>query len=89
MLLWEKWWIKQWFSVLQWNLLYALLNIPKSKKFFPYRKNANYLEEHDMEWHGDYVRQNRDLKLIGINKILVSQFECDLFTRHSCKEFIQ
>jgi Uri superfamily endonuclease len=42
-------------------------------------KNANYLEEHDMEWHGDYVRQPGP-KIIGINKILVSQFECDLFT---------
>jgi murein L,D-transpeptidase YcbB/YkuD len=33
-----------------------------------------------MEWHGDYVRQKPGPKNIGINKILVSQFECDLFT---------
>jgi murein L,D-transpeptidase YcbB/YkuD len=33
-----------------------------------------------MEWHGDYVRQKPGPKIIGINKILVSQFECDLFT---------
>jgi hypothetical protein len=52
-----------------------------------YRKNANYLEEHDMEWHGDYVRQKPGPKIIGINKILVSQFECDLFTH--TQEFIQ
>jgi murein L,D-transpeptidase YcbB/YkuD len=32
---------------------------PKSildKEILPI-ENANYLEEHDMEWHGDYVRQ--------------------------------
>jgi murein L,D-transpeptidase YcbB/YkuD len=34
-------------------------NIPKSilnKEILPGIENANYLEEHDMEWHGDYVR---------------------------------
>jgi murein L,D-transpeptidase YcbB/YkuD len=47
-------------------------NIPKSildKEILPGIENANYLEEHDMEWHGDYVRQNRDLKL-GLIKFL-------------------
>jgi murein L,D-transpeptidase YcbB/YkuD len=53
-----------------------------------YRKNAN-LEEHDMEWHGDYVRQKPGPKnSLGLIKFLFP-IECDLFTRHSCKEFIQ
>jgi murein L,D-transpeptidase YcbB/YkuD len=34
-----------------------------------YRKNANYLEEHDMEWHGDYVRQ-KGPKSLGLIKFL-------------------
>jgi hypothetical protein len=59
----------------------------KQRNSSRYRK-TNYLEEHDMEWHGDYVRQNRDLKLIGINKILVSQLNA-IYLRHSCKDSIE
>lgn len=50
-------------------------NIPKSildKEVLPgIKKNANYLEEHDMEWHGDYVRQRPGPKnSLGLIKFL-------------------
>jgi murein L,D-transpeptidase YcbB/YkuD len=50
-------------------------NIPKSildKEILPgIEKNANYLEEHDMEWHGDYVRQKPGPKnSLGLIKFL-------------------
>jgi murein L,D-transpeptidase YcbB/YkuD len=52
----------------------------KQRNSSRYRKNANYLEEHDMEWHGDYVRQKPGPKnSLGLIKFLF-QFECDLFT---------
>jgi murein L,D-transpeptidase YcbB/YkuD len=41
------------------------------KEILPGRKNANYLEEHDMEWHGDYVRQKLGPKnSLGLIKFL-------------------
>jgi hypothetical protein len=53
-----------------------------------YRKNANYLEEHDMEWHGDYVRQKTGPKnSLGLIKFL---FQLNAIYLHdTCKEFIQ
>jgi hypothetical protein len=42
-------------------------------------EKTNYLEEHDMEWHGDYVRQKPGPKnSLGLIKFLFPQF--DLFT---------
>lgn len=50
-------------------------NIPKSileKEILPgIQKNANYLVEHNMEWHGDYVRQKPGPKnSLGLIKFL-------------------
>lgn len=50
-------------------------NVPKSilqKEILPgIEKNENYLEEHDMEWHGDYVRQRPGPKnSLGLIKFL-------------------
>jgi murein L,D-transpeptidase YcbB/YkuD len=43
----------------------------KQRNSSRYRKNANYLEEHDMEWHGDYVRQKPGPKnSLGLIKFL-------------------
>jgi murein L,D-transpeptidase YcbB/YkuD len=50
-------------------------NIPQSildKEILPnIEKNANYLEEHEMEWRGDYVRQKPGPKnSLGLIKFL-------------------
>jgi hypothetical protein len=57
------------------SIVFSLLEYPeehsRTKKFFPYRKKTNYLEEHDMEWHGDYVRQKPGPKnSLGLIKFL-------------------
>jgi hypothetical protein len=48
------------------NIVFSLIGIyrkhSRQRNSSPEKKNANYLEEHDMEWHGDYVRQKPDLK---------------------------
>jgi hypothetical protein len=90
MLLWKSDESNSDFQCANGSIVFSLLEYPeehsRQRNSSRYRKN-HYLEEHDMEWHGD-VNKNRDLKLIGINKILVSQFDA-IYLRHSCKEFIQ
>jgi murein L,D-transpeptidase YcbB/YkuD len=51
-----------------WNIPESILN----KEILPgIEKNSNYLEEHDMEWHNDYVRQRPGSKnSLGLIKFL-------------------
>jgi murein L,D-transpeptidase YcbB/YkuD len=71
------------------NIVFSLIGIyrkhSKQRNSSPEKKNANYLEEHDMEWHGDYVRQKPGPKnSLGLIKFLFP-IECDLFIRHPAK----
>jgi murein L,D-transpeptidase YcbB/YkuD len=63
------------FSAPMKSIVFSPIGISKSilnKEILPgIEKNANYLEEHDMEWHGDYVRQKTGPKnSLGLIKFL-------------------
>jgi murein L,D-transpeptidase YcbB/YkuD len=67
------------------SIVFTLLEYPKSildKEILPGKKNANYLEEHDMEWHGDYVRQKPGPKnSLGLIKFLFPNSNA-IYLRH-------